>query len=211
MYVNNTSLAQFYMDLAPYVVQEGYAYRILPVQNPNPQSELVNTEVSYRNMMEKFQFRNLNDSTVYYSPDYRSFVQNHRSSFNSLATALMERGDSARAREVLVYSIEKMPDHGVPFDYTNTQTIQLLFALGEKEMALDMANILSTRSDELATYYLSKREYGRDLQIPIVILGELQRIMFEYGETELAEKLEATYSKHAAAFQNRGGFDRSDF
>jgi hypothetical protein len=104
-----------------------------------------------------------------------------------------------------------MPDAGVPFDYTNTQTVQLLLEIGEKERALHMANILSTRSDELAAYYIRKREYGRDLQIPIVILGELQRVMYEYGETELAKKLEDSYSKHAAAFQNRGSFDRSDF
>lgn len=211
MYVNNTSLAQFNVDLSPFVVQEGNAYRILPVMNPNPQTELVDANTSYKNMLEKFQFRGLADSTIYYSPDYRSFVQNHRSSFNSLASALIARGDSARAREVLIYSIEKMPDHGVPYDYTNTQTVQHLMEVGEKERALEMANILSTRSDELAAYYLRKREYGRELQIPIVILGELQRIMFEYGENELAEKLEAMYNRHASAFQNRGGFNRSDF
>ena len=211
MYVNNTSLAQFNVDLTPFVVQEGNAYRILPVKNPNPQTELVNTQTSYENIMEKFQFRGLADPTIYYSPDYRSFVQNHRSSFNSLATALVTRGDSARAREVLLYSLEKMPDEGVPYDYTNTQTVQLLMEVGEKDKALEMANILSTRSNELAAYYLRNGEYGRELQIPIVILGELQRIMFEYGENELAETLEAMYNRHAAAFQNRGEFNRSNF
>lgn len=211
LYVNNTSLAQFNVDLTPFVVQEGNAYRILPVLNPNPQTELVNTELSYQNMMEKFQFRNLDDSTIYYSPDYRSFVQNHRSSFNSLASAFIARGDSARAREVLMFSLERMPDRGVPFDFTNTQTVQLLLAVGEKDKALEIAEILSSRSDELAEYYLRKREYGRELQIPIVILGELQRVLLEYGETEWAEKLEAMYNKHAVAFQNRGEFNRSEF
>ena len=211
LYVNNTSLAQFNVDLSPYVVQEGNAYRILPVFNPNPQEELVNTEVSYQNMMEKFQFRNLDDSTIYYSPDYRSFVQNHRSSFNSLASALIARGDTTRAKEVLLHGVERMPDHGVPYDFTNTQTVQLLFAVGEEEKAMEMANVLSSRSDELAAYYLRQREYGRDLQIPIVILGELQRVLFEYGKTEAAERIEAVYNKHYAAFQTRGGFNRSDF
>jgi hypothetical protein len=205
LYVNNTSLAQFNVDLTPYVVQEGNAYRILPVQNPNPQNELVNTEASYKNIMEKFQFRGLDDSTIYYTGDYRSFVQNHRSSINSLAAALIDRGDTTRARKVLLYSLEKMPDRGVPFDYTNTQTVELLMAVGEKERALKITNILATRSDELASYYTREHEYGRDLQIPIVILGELQRVMLQYGETELADKLDAMYTKHASAFQNRGG------
>ena len=211
LYVNNTSLAQFNVDLSPFVVQEGNAYRILPVQNPNPQNELVNMDVSYANMMQKFQFRGLDDATIYYSPDYRSFVQNHRSSFNSLAAALINSGDSTRAKEVLAHSLERMPDRGVPYDYTNTQTVQLLLSVGERDKALEIANTLSQRSDELAGYYLRKREFGRELQIPIVILGELQRVLFEYGETELAEKLEAIYNKHMAGFQNRGDYDRSDF
>jgi len=211
LYVNNTSLSQFNVDLSPYVVQEGNAYRILPVFNPDRQTELVNTEVSYENMMNKFQFRNLDDSTVYYSPDYRNFVQNHRSSFNSLAAALITRGDSTRAKEVLLHSLERMPDRGVPYDYTNTQTVPLLFAVGEDEKAMEIADILSTRADELADYYLRTGEYGRDLQIQIVILGELQRTLFEYGKTEDAERIEALYNKHYASFQTRGGFDRSDF
>ena len=118
------------------------------------------------------------------------------------------RGDTVRAREVLSYSMTKMPDEGVPYDYTNTQTVQLLMEVGEKEKALELANILTGRSDELADYYLRKREYGRDTQIPIVILGELQRIMLEYGETELADKLEAMYNRHAGAFQSRGAYER---
>ena len=211
LYVNNTSLSQFNVDLTPYVVQEGNAYRILPVFNPNPETELVNTELSYKNMLENFQFRGLADSTIYYSPDYRSFVQNHRSSINSLASALIARGDSARAREVLLFSIDRMPDAGVPYDYTNTQTVQMLLAVGEKEKALEMADILSKRADELAEYYLHKREFGRDLQIPIVILGELQRVLFEYGETESAERIETLYNKYYGAFQNRRDFNRSDF
>lgn len=211
LYVNNTSLSQFNVDLGPYVVQEGNAYRILPVLNPNPQTELVNTEVSYDNMLKKFQFRNLDDSTIYYSPDYRSFVQNHRSSFNSLASAFIARGDSARAREVLLYSLDKMPDEGVPYDFTSSQTVDLLLAVGEDEHALRMTNILSRRADELADYYIRQREFGRDLQIQIVILGELQRALFENGQAEAAERIESIYNKHYSAFQTRGQFNRSDF
>src|SRR5690606_2089129 len=68
LYVNNTSLSQFNVDLSPYVVQEGNAYRILPVLNPDPEEELVDTNLSYKNVMEHFQFRGLDDPTVYYSP-----------------------------------------------------------------------------------------------------------------------------------------------
>src|SRR5690606_3817341 len=92
LYVNNTSLAQFKVDLRPYVVQEGNAYRILPVQNPNPRDELVNTSVSFENMTKKFGFRGLDNPNAYFSEEYIKFVMNHRSSFLSLGRALVNEG-----------------------------------------------------------------------------------------------------------------------
>lgn len=210
LYVNNTSLAQFNIDLTRYVVQEGNAYRILPVYNSDPNADLVNTAVAYENMIKKFQFRGLDDPNIYYTQDYRSFVQNHRSSFNTLAQAFITEGDTAKAREVILFSLEKMPDAGVPYDFTTGQAIELLFEVGEKEKAIEIANVLSSRYDEQAGYYLKKREFGRELQIPIFMLGQLQRTLYMYGEADLAKKVEEMYEKHNASFENRIP-GRSDF
>lgn len=212
LYVNNTSLAQFNVDLSRYVVQEGNAYRILPLYNPRPfnQMELVNTKVSYENMLKKFQFRNVDNPKVYYNQDYRNFILNHRSSFNSLAQFLIMQGDTAKAREVLLFALAKMPDASIPYDYTNAQTVDMLFEVGEKEKAIEIATIMSKRSDELASYYIRKREFGRELQVNVVILGELQRVLYRYGESELAKKIEENYEKHAAVLQG-GSQDPSDF
>ncbi|MBT1702021.1 glycosyltransferase family 117 protein [Chryseosolibacter indicus] len=212
LYVNNTSLAQFNVDLSRYVVQEGNTYRILPVFNPSNETELVNTAVAYENIMKKFQFRNLDDSTIYYTQDYRSFVQNHRSSLNSVAEALIAEGDKAKAREVLLYSLTKMPDKGIRYDFTNVRMIELLFDVGEKDKALKIANTVSPRFDETAAYYIDKGEFGREFQINLMLLGELQRVLYANGEADLAKKIEDVYTKHAQAFQSsRGGFDRQDF
>lgn len=211
LYVNNTSLSQFNVDLSRYVVQEGNAYRILPVYNPRQfnQSELVNNKVSYENMLKKFQFRNLDNPEVYYNQDYRNFVLNHRSSFNSLAESLIQSGDLEKAREVLIFAMTKMPDASIPYDYTNAQTVSMLFEVGEKEKALEISNVMSKRADELATYYIEKRDFGRELQVNVVILGELQRVLYQYGEADLAKKIEESYEKHAAVLQS--GMNRSNF
>jgi hypothetical protein len=158
--------------------------------------ELVNTKVSYENMLKKFQFRNTNDPKVYYNQDYRNMFLNHRSSFNALAEFLILEGDTARAKDVIFFGLEKMPDKSVPFDFTNAQTVSMLFEIGEKEKALEIANLMSARSDELATYYIKERSYGRDLQMNVAILGELQRVLYQYGEAELAKKVEENWEKH---------------
>jgi hypothetical protein len=210
IYVNNTSMAQFNIDISRYVIQEGNAYRVLPVYNPDPNLELVNTAVAYENMTKKFQFRGLDDPSIYYTQDYRSFVQNHRSSFNTLAQALIAEGDTAKAREALMFSLTKMPDEGVRYDFTNAQMVELLLEVGEKEKALEIATLMGERFDAQANYYFKKREFGRDFQLPLFLLGEMQRVLYAYGENELAKKLEDMYEKHNQAFQNRS-LDRQNF
>jgi hypothetical protein len=211
LYVNNTSLSQFNIDLSRCVVQEGNAYRILPIYSPKPmnQLELVNTDVSFENLTKKFRFTNLDRSDVYYSQDYRNFVLNHRTSINSLAEFLMIEGDTARAKEVLLFSLNKMPDQGVPFDYSNAQMIRLLLELGERERALQIANLMWPRADEMAEHLIGSNDYGRELQVNIIILGELQRSLYEYGETELAKRIEESYGKHESTL--RFLMDRSRF
>ncbi len=205
LYVNNTSLAQFNIDLNPYVVVEGNTYRILPVFNSNPRARLVNTKVAYENMLKKFQFRGLDDSTAYFSQDYRNFVLNHRGAFNELADALLEEGDKAKAREVVLYSLSKMPNKSIPYDVSNARNIEMLFEVGEKEKAIELATILGKQMDETAGYYLRKRNYGNDLYNCIVVLGELQRVLYRYGESELARKYEDAYQKYADMMQVEQG------
>ncbi len=82
---------------------------------------------------------------------------NHRSSFNTLAEALIAKGDTAKAREALIYSITRMPDIAIPYDYSNAQTVGAASrSEGEKEKALAMANIMWPRADALSAYLSAK-------------------------------------------------------
>lgn len=202
IYVNHTSLSQFKVDLSPYAIQEGNTSRILPIRNPNPRKEFVNADLSYDNLINKCSYRGLNDPTVYYSEDYRNFVLNHRSSFNTVAQALIDKGDLEKARKALLFSIEKMADVAVPYDHTAAETVNLLFQVGEKEKAIEIANIIGERADEMAAYLIGKG-YGLtiDLRKNIYILGELQSTLLENGESELATKFEEMYDRHVGSLQ----------
>lgn len=197
LYVNNTSLEQFNIDLKPFVVSEGNAFRILPVQNPQPDMRWVNTEVAYNNIMNKFRFRGLQNPKVFYSVDYRNFVQNHRSTFNDVAEALLLKGDTARARQVLLRSIEVMPDASIPYDFTQALGLQLWFEVGEKEKAVEIARILGDRTSEMASYLIDKGLINRDLYNHIAVLGTIQNVLYQYGEDELAQRYEEAYQNYS--------------
>lgn len=204
LYVNYTSLDQFNIDLRPYVVMEGNTFRILPIRNPEPRNRLVNTEVAYVNFMKKFRFRGLQDPNVYLSEDYRNFILNHRGTVNEITDALLAKGEKEKVREVLLYSLEKMPNATIPYDISNAPNVETLFELGEKEKAIEVATLLGNRMIDLAEYNVSKRNFGNDTYKAIVIFSELQRVLYKYGEPELAKKYEDAYDKYAGIYQSPG-------
>lgn len=197
IYVTPTALRQFKVDLTPYVVREGNVYRVLPVLNPNPDEDLVNTRDGYQRVMNEFQFRGLTDSTSYFSDDYRRAVQNHRNNLNKLAIGLLQEGDDTRAKDVVNLSLSKMPDHGVRYDVSNLETVQILFALGEQKRAFEMADTMKQRSYDLAKYYFEEKQYGSDLNLNMAILGEIARVYYINKEMGRAEEVEKLYTELA--------------
>ena len=197
IYFNNTSLQGVNIDVRNYVVQEGNAYRLLPVENPDTNTELVNTDVMYDNMMDQFFWRELDNPDVYYNEDYRNFALNHRSSFNSLAETLLQEGQREKAREVLNKSLEVMPDASIPYDYVTAQSVQLLFQVGEEEKAMEIAEIVGDRADEMLNYLTENDvQGGYERQKRLIILNELARSLKNAGKNELAQKYEEAFMRH---------------
>jgi hypothetical protein len=194
IYFNNTSLQNAGIDFRRFVVQEGNTYRLLPIDRGNLQDDLVNTELMYDNMMNKFQFREMNNPDVYYSEDYRNFTLNHRSSFNTLAEAYIAKGDNETAREVLNRSLEVMPNKSLRYDYSNVQTASLLFQVGEADKALDISEKLGDSSIDFLEYYADMNNAPpNEIQKHMTILSLLSRMLKQHGQDELAAKIETSF------------------
>jgi hypothetical protein len=205
IYLNNTSLAQLNLEMRDYVVQEGNAYRVLPVRNNRADREnLVNIESSYTKMIKEFGYRGLDNPNLYFNEDYRGFIQNHRGSLNSLAEAILDQNDIERGKEVLYFSLEKMPDKAVRYDITTVSTVELLFRAGDNAKGVEVATILGTRAEEMVNYEIEKYTgISMEVRRNLYILGELQRILYENKETELAKRFEDAYQKILDGLQVR--------
>ena len=202
IYFNNTSLQSIGFDLSEYIVHEGTTYRLLPIRNPNPQTELVNTEVMYDNLMNNFFWRGLDNPEVYYTEDYRNFVLNHRASFNTLAGALLDEGDKERALKALHKSLAVMPDAAISYDYASALTAQLLIEAGDVEKAVEIADVMTTRADEFLTYLEETgKDFGNQRQINLVILNQLSRAMATAGRQEEAARYQQLLAKHYQSLQ----------
>lgn len=145
----------------------------------------------------------MDDPKVYYNEDYRNYVRNQRSNFNELATALLLENKIDSARKITLYNLERIPDKAIPYDYSTAFTVQLLFEVGEKEKAVEIAKTMATRADELATYYVGHESYNSPLREQIVILQILEQTLYKYGEPELAKTTEDALNKYSGLFQRR--------
>jgi hypothetical protein len=210
IYVNMTSLDQFNVDLSRYVIQEGNAYRILPIFNPNPRIELVNTDASMENMLKKFRYRGLDDTRAYYNQDYRNFVLNHRSSFASLIDGLLLEGKTEQAREAVMFCFEKMPDKTIQYDHVNARLVDVLFEVGEKEKALEVVNIMWPKAEAMTMHLAGEQDFSREFQISYAVLNELQRVLYKYNEAELGKKVEESLERLNTVLNIRDS-DRSNF
>ncbi len=210
IYFNTTSLSSLNMNLRKYVIQEGIAYRLIPVENPNPQEYMVNQEVMYDNVMNKYSWRGLDNPEVYYSEDYRNFSLNFRSTFNTLAQSYVESGDYKKAEEVITKCLTVIPNEAIPYDYFNIQQVGLLLEIARSstsdtlsevqtsralEMANQIADIMSATDSEMLEYLLASNSYDQlEVQRRLLSLNELARAYRSFGDNERAAKYELLFN-----------------
>lgn len=194
IYFNNTSLNGINLDLKRNVVQEGFAYRLFPVLNPNSGS-IINTELMYSNIMNKSYWRELNNPNAYFSEDHRGFIMNYRSTFNTLIKSLISNKQYDRALKVIEKSIELIPDEAIMYDHFSVQLVDFLIDLEIKanfdteSLANEIAEIISQRSNELLNYYFDNKINDKyEIQKNLVSLNTLARAYNKKPSSELAKK-----------------------
>ena len=196
IYFNNTSASAVNFYLKPFMVQEGNAFRLLPIRN-DVNEMLVNTDIMYNNMMNNFHWRQLDNPEVYYSEDYRNFVLNHRASFNTLIEHLLKEGKKNEAKKAIEQSLAKMPDETIQFDHFSVQLVDFLIQLDEKEKADMIANLIGDRANAMLGYMFDKRMTDSyELQKNLVSLNELARTYRMHRDGEMALKFETMFSQY---------------
>jgi len=122
----------------------------------------------------------------------------------------MAEGKTEEAKKAVKALFEKMPDSTVPYDHYNARMVATLFELGERDKALEVINLMAPRASELLVYLANRRDLNREFQISYMTLDELQRVLYQNGEKELAKPIEETLNR-VNEMLNFGNPDRSEF
>ena len=203
-----------YIGLDKYLYNEGFAYRLLPLQkaavdSAAQQQELVNTDAMYDHMMNKFTWGNLKKAN-YLDPESVRMVAVVVNNFNVLAESLYNEGRIEEAKKALDKCLNVIPDQNFSLNFTIRKfyMADLLYKLKENQKANavveNTANYISEQLDYLHAISQTKENLGaQEIQLGMSILNELVKVTAENGQTALNKKVTGQYKALESKFLGR--------
>ena len=191
IYYSTTVPSTQYKGLEKYFIQEGLAYRLVPIKTDKPEQGefgMIDPLVMYDNMMNKFKWGNAESPSVYLDENNKRMFCNFRRIFGTLGNALLATGDTLKAVEVAHKGLEIVPAKKMPYDFFTVGIAGVLINAGKKEEGEKLLNDVIKYSKEYLDYAISLKPEDRyGLEYPTGI--NMQALLDIYN---LAVKLKLT-------------------
>ncbi len=216
VYFAITTSKGVYMGLENFFQHEGMVYRLVPIHTPDEGfiHGRVNSSILYDNLMNKFEWGNLDDPSLYLNEDNRRITYHYRNIFTNLADKLIEENKLDSAVTVLDRVVEMLPEENSPYDVAMMFIAELYYEAADKMRSkakdedvytdqgseeFEKANTIYARLLELydqnMNYYFTftgrqANLIERDKSQAVGIVRRIQHMAQEYGQDEISEKAE---------------------
>jgi hypothetical protein len=196
-----------YMNLQEYFQVEGFGYRLVPIRGETSADRLafgtVATDIMYDNLMNKFEYGNMNDPNVYIDENNMRMMTNIRNSFNRLATGLIAEGKMDSAIAVIDRGFELVPGSIVPYEFFATELADSYYAAGAtekgKQILEEALNVFSEELDyflSLNRRFLQTQSINEEIQRNLFYLQRMERTARNYGDADLSQKIGLSMQRH---------------
>ncbi|MBC7850789.1 MAG: DUF2723 domain-containing protein [Chitinophagaceae bacterium] len=111
------------LGLEKYTRAEGLSYRLVPVENKNPQGNIAR-DISYKVMMEKFAYGNANVPKTFFDEENRRHINSIRAAHAFLGLSLAYNDKKDSARKVLQRYDQMVLNSNVPYGMTSNRANQ---------------------------------------------------------------------------------------
>jgi hypothetical protein len=199
IYFASTTGRGQYLNLQDYFQLEGLAYRLVPVKTNNSDylnEGRVNTNILYKNLMEKFVFGGLdkNQNKIYLDENNRRFIMNFKSIFRALAAQLIEENQLDKAEEVLDKCVKLYPNELSAYGYYDVLMSELYFKMKKNDKGLAVMKIAVQNFKDDMIYYTSLDDrfiggMGEDVERTAALYMEATKILMENNETKFAKQI----------------------
>ena len=204
MYFSTTVPSSQYKGLEKFFVQEGMAYRIVPIrtdENEEGDFGIIDPVVMYENMMNKFKWGNAGEPGVYLDENNRRMFSNFRRLFGNLGRELLTTGDTLKAVEVARRGLEIVPAEKLPDDFFSIGLAETLIRAGQKEEGNKIIGDVINYAKDYLDYSISidpDERYGLDYPsgINMQTLLDVYRMAVNLKETDLISVTEALINNY---------------
>ena len=201
------------VKLDNYLELQGLSYRLIPVkgETQSRSTGMVNTDIMYDNLMNKFRYTNLNNPKVYQDENCRRMIQNLKSNFNRLASALIKEGKPSKAAEVLAKQEKVIPMRVIGYSALDVETANLWYQAGDKVKGRDTAKFAFDNIRNKAEYYASltptfyQSVVGEMQSILVYELKNLLELLTTYKEDSMVKEIEAKYNEYYSSYMSKVG------
>jgi len=148
------SIGGEYLGLTDHFELTGLTYQVLPigVKGAGPG---VNADEMYDNMMNKFKYGNIADPKVYLDESTLNMCYTHRTMFVYLIGALINKGETGRAKKALDYCNQVIPGTTVRHNYGSLQLADYYYKLHEPNKGNAIMDAIAKDCVENLDWYLS--------------------------------------------------------
>jgi hypothetical protein len=118
------------LDLFDYMRMDGLAYKVVPFKVNDVDSEILS-----KNLMEKYQYRNMDNPDVFYNVGITKLLINMRQAFIQLARHHLLKGEKQKTLDVLHTMEEKIPHQVVPYSIERVAaTVAYMYKMAGEEV-----------------------------------------------------------------------------
>ena len=209
IYFASTVPSDQFNGLDNYLYTEGLAMRLLPlkVDSGAGRSELVNTDIMFKNVYTKFKWGNVKNSK-YLDPQSSDDISIFNNVFNTTISGLIKQGRTADAKKVVDRYYEVMPEkfYGMRAIMGSYFLAENMYTLGETARA----NALLVRAGDyinkeltyLADVSKSKGRFvgGQNVQIGLQFLNQMVKTTAEQKQTKLSQDLAQKFNALESRF-----------
>jgi hypothetical protein len=207
VYYSTTVPSSQYKGLEKYFIQEGLAYRLVPVKtDPSEQGEvgMIDPAVMFDNMMNKFSWGNAEDPSVYLDENNRRMFSNFRRTFGSLAKELMVQGDTVKAIDAVHKGLAIVPSEKMPHDFFSIGLAEVLIRTGQKAEGDKLIDDIIQYSKSYLDYAVSilpEKRFGLEYPTGINMQGLLDiynmamRLKLDYLVVKIEPEINNYYGK----------------
>jgi hypothetical protein len=182
-----------YLNLTKYFQLEGLTYRLVPITSDvqrDGTTGRINSNILYKNIMEKFKWGNMAEDNVYLDETILRQTKNFRNIFYRLSEQLTLDGRKDSAVKALDYCLQVMPHKKVAYDVFVVRILEGYYQAGATQKANNLAKELLRIHEENAKYFLSfkgkKNSVRQDLEDNLQILNYIWQVVDYNKQTELA-------------------------